>query len=131
MLRSLAAIVGGYIAYAFLMGFTVLVLQTVLPTAFGAADASPREAWAMAIEIAYSIVFAILAGYVTALIARRAGIAHAAILAAIVLLISVVSLVAAPEANPLWYNATLTLLSSAAVVVGGMLRARQTTAVVI
>jgi peptidoglycan/LPS O-acetylase OafA/YrhL len=131
MVRSLAAIVGGYIAYAFLMGFTVLVLQTVLPTAFGATDGSPREAWAMGIEIAYSVLFAILSGYVTALIARRAEIGHAAILAAIVLLISVVSLIAAPDSTPVWYNATLTVLSAAGVIVGGMLRTRQIKPVVI
>jgi hypothetical protein len=131
MVRSLAAIVGGYIAYLFLMGFTVLVLQTLLPNAFGPAAGSPREGWAMGIEIAYSVLFAIVGGYVTGLIARRAEIGHAAILAAIVLLISVVSLVAAPDSHPLWYSATLALLSAAAVVVGGMLRARQTTAVVI
>src|SRR5687767_1179797 len=125
MLRSLTAIVGGYIAYAFLMGFTVLVLQTVLPTAFGAADGSPREAWAMGLEIAYSVIFAMLAGYVTALTARRAEIGHAAILAAIIMLISVISLVAVPPGESQWYQAVLVILSAGAVVVGGMLRARQ------
>jgi hypothetical protein len=131
MRRSFAAIVGGYIAYAFLMGFTVLVLITLAATQFGPAAGTTRTTGAMAVEIVYSVLFAMFGGYVAALIARRAEVAHAAILAAVILLISVITVMGTREPAPLWYNATLTLLSAAGVIVGGMLRARQTTTVVI
>jgi hypothetical protein len=129
MMRSLAAIVGGFLAYAFMMGFTVLVLQTVFPVVFGPGALQPRPLWAMGIEISYSVVWAVLGGYVAALIARRDPVTHAGFLAAIVLMLGIVNLMSSAQTNqPVWYQITLIVLSALAVVIGGMLRARQATA---
>lgn len=129
MIRSAAAVIGGFLAYAFLMGFTVLVLQTVMPGTFGPAT-DPRAPWAMILEIVYSILFAVFGGYVAGLIARRAEEGHAAILAALILIIGVMSVAAPVRSAQPWYGAVLLMLSALFALFGGYIRARQTTRMV-
>jgi hypothetical protein len=123
MMRSAAAVIGGFLAYAFLMGFTVLVLQTVMPGAFGPATEA-RATWAMVVEILYSVVFAAFGGYVTGLIARRAEVGHAAILAALILLIGVWS-ISVPLLS-VQYGTLMLVLAAMFALFGGYIRARQT-----
>jgi len=126
MMRSLAAIVGGFLAYAFMMGFTVLVLQTMSPVAFGPGALQPPSLWAMGIEMIYSVAWAVIGGYVAALIARFDPVTHAGFLAAIVLMLGVVNLISSAQTNqPMWYQLMLIALSALAVVIGGTLRAKQ------
>lgn len=130
MMRSFAAIVGGFLAYALLMGVTMVALSFFLPAAF-AGDA-PRTGWAVGAELAYSVIFAAFGGYITALIARRDEVTHAGMLAAIILAMSVINLLMSPMGmNPPIYEATMILLSAVSAVLGGVLRFRQTRVVTI
>ena len=124
-MRSLAAIVGGFLAYALLMGITIMVLSIFMPAAF--TDESPRTGWAVGAELAYSVIFAAFGGYIAALIARRDEVTHAGMLATIILAMSVVNLLMSPAgANPPIYEATMIFLSAVSTVLGGVIRARQT-----
>lgn len=130
MMRSLAAIVGGFLAYALLMGVTIMVLGVFMPSAF--AEDGARAGWAVGAEMAYSVIYAAFGGYIAALIARRDEVTHAGMLAAIILAMSVVNLLMAPAGvNPPVYEATMIFLSALSTVLGGVLRARQTREVTI
>src|SRR4051812_12900828 len=106
MMRSLAAIVGGFIAYVLLMGITVLVLGLLMPATFGAT--APREGWTLGAELAYSVLFAAFGGYVAALIAPHDPVTHAGMLAAIILALSVINLLISPTGtHPMAFEAAM------------------------
>ena len=123
MLRSLAAIVGGFLAYALLMGITMLALGLLMPAAFS--SLAPREGWSMGAELAYSMIYAAFGGYVCALIARRDEVTHAGMLAVIILAMGVVNILASPGGSrPIGFEAAMLILATVATVLGGLLRAR-------
>jgi len=74
-------------------------------------------------KLVFGIVFAAVAGYVVALIARRFEMAHAAVLAVIVLLLGIISILLSTE--PLWYRIADAAAEVLAVLLGGYARAWQ------
>jgi hypothetical protein len=112
MIRSLLAIVAGYCV----MAVSVRVLFTL---GFGGLE----DSGSLLAKLLYGTVFAALAGYVVALIARRFEIAHAAVLAAIMLLLGVISILLSVE--PLWYRITDAAMEVLAILLGGYARVWQ------
>ena len=70
-------------------------------------------------NLAYSLLAALTGGYVAAWIAARQRLQHAIALAALVLVLSVVSAIAFGNRQPRFYQVALAVLMPAAVVGGG------------
>lgn len=112
MIRSLFAVVAGYCV----MAISVRVL-------FALGLGGLEDAGSLAAKLLFGTVFAIVAGYVTALIARRFEMAHAAVLAAILLFMGIISVLLSTE--PLWYRVTDAAVEVLAVLAGGYARVWQ------
>ena len=82
MLRSIGAIVAGYIATVILTMITIPLLGVIFPASLNPANTG----WVIA-NIAYGAVFAGIGGYVAALVAQKSEIKHATILAVIMLVL--------------------------------------------
>jgi hypothetical protein len=105
MLRSAAAIVVGFV----FMWATILVGTIVAGTH-------------LVPGLLIRVIGAVFGGWLTARTAGRAPLAHAAVLAAVVGLIAILSGTAA-SAVPIWYAVTAGVLGAAGVLAGGWLRA--------
>ena len=127
MLRSVLAVVAGYLVSTLLVLVGFAVLGRIAPAALSAAGlaATPRPGVVLGILL-MDVVVAIVAGYVTALVARRAVIGHAFVLGALMLVLGVVTSWVSPEREPTWYALWMPILVLPAAVVGGMIRSRQT-----
>jgi hypothetical protein len=127
MLRSVLAVLVGYLVSALLVLVGFSVLGRIAPSAISAAGlaATPRPGVVLGILL-MDVVIAVVAGYVTAVIARRAAIGHAFVLGALMLVLGIVTSWVSPEREPVWYAIWMPVLVLPAAVVGGMIRSRQT-----
>lgn len=129
MLRSAASVIVGYFMYALLMGAAVLLLQAVVPGAYGDTTGAPRTSWTVVVDMGLSVIFAIVAGYITASIARRAGVLHAALLAGVILLVGALNaagrLTSATDLEPFGYQVAMIAAAALGVITGGALYSRQ------
>jgi hypothetical protein len=112
MLRSLLAVVVGY----FVMAMSVRVL-------FALRLGGAEDTRALLVKLVYGTAFAAVAGYLTALIAQRSEMVHAAVLAGIMLLLGVISVLLSVE--PLWYRITDASAEVLAILLGGYARVWQ------
>ncbi|HEU4628731.1 MAG TPA: hypothetical protein VFS08_03270 [Gemmatimonadaceae bacterium] len=127
MLRSVLAIVVGYLASAVLVLIGFTVLGRLAPSAVSLAGlAAERRPGIVFGVLLMDAVIAVVGGYVTALIARRAPIGHAFALGALMLLLGIVTSWVSPEREPTWYAIWMPIVVLPAAVIGGMIRARQT-----
>lgn len=125
MLRSVGAIIAGYVTTVVLTIMIISGLGAVLPESLNSANTG----WVIA-NIIYGAIVAGIGGYVTAFIAQKAELKHALILAGIMLVFGIMSFVAAmptleETGQPVWYYPVLMLTSTPAVVLGGYFRAQQ------
>ena len=90
---------------------------------FGLGLGRAEDAGPLVAKLVYGTMFAAVAGYLTALIARRFEMAHATALAAIMAMMGLISVLLAVE--PLWYRITDATVEVLAILVGGYLRAWQ------
>lgn len=129
MLRSLAAVVAGYLTMAL-----VVILGTVAATAAfvpgglaalrAGAAAGVVPAGYLAANLVVSLLAAMLGGWVAARVATRAPLAHAASLAIAVAVFGLVTaLRPAAPGQPAWYPWTIVVLGTAGVLLGGWIRA--------
>ena len=129
MLRSLFAIIGGYIAMAVGIGIATAVVARFVPGIV--ADGQPTPNYILA-NLAYSAVFGIFGGYLAALIAGREPLKHGIILAVICYLFFLMAMSAPTPADmppwPFWYRVGLLIILGPSVTLGGFLRQRQTRA---
>ena len=120
--RSILAVIAGYAVMAIaVMALFAIWFRGQVPT-----EAPSSEF--MLFSIAYAFVFAVLGGYITALIARRSEMKHVLVLAAFGLLMGIVSMITAAGQEPLWYQITNMVVMMAAVILGGYLRMKKTQA---
>jgi len=117
MLRSIGAVVAGYLLIA-------AAIITLFAVFYPDPTAVPSQGF-MLFSMVYGFVFGILGGYVCGLIAQRAEVKHAAIIAGIGILVSVLSMVFAAAKEPMWYQLANMVVLTIAVLLGGWLRARQ------
>ena len=127
MLRSLFAIIGGYIAMAVGIGATTFLVGKNFSGI--TLNGQPTEQY-IAINLAYSAAFGVFGGYMAALIAGREPLKHAIILATVCYLFFLMSMAAPtpPDMPPLpfWYRVGLLVILGPSVTLGGFLRQRQT-----
>lgn len=127
MLRSILAVIGGYLVIFVLVSPTVIfVLPALNPDVFPTLESkrSPGVE-AMAVIAAISLLCTVLGGYVTALIARRSELKHALALGILLELGALYELFLNRMGRPFAFMLLISLLPIPAALLGGWLRARQ------
>ena len=118
VVRSILAVIAGYVVLSVLAIATTLALRAVLPEI----TAQPPPFNYALLILAYVTVFAVIAGYVTAVVARRAEVYHALALAVLLLLFGVLSVDSASGRGKLWFPVANGVLQFIAAIAGGCLR---------
>lgn len=122
IIRSILAVIAGYVLLTLLVVGTSLALGAVMPQT----DALHPSLNYLLFTLAYSAVFALVAGYVAAIIARGAELGTALALASLLLLLGVVAALAASSSgSEVWFPAANGALQFIAASAGGYFRARQ------
>lgn len=132
MLRSIIAVVAGFVAMALItMIGTMAIMTAVVPgglkamramgDAGGAGMPAPTPRY-LAMNIALSLVAAILGGWITARVASRAASGHLIALCVVIVLMSVVSAFGAGSSRqPAWYKVVIPLVGVAGVALSALL----------
>ena len=119
IVKSILAILAGYVA----MAIAVVALTAVVTRIMPQSEGSPGAAY-MGINLCYSFAAAVLGGFTAAWIAGRAPIQHGYVLAALVFLLSIFSAIQMGNKQPRGYQIALALLAPAGVMLGAYLKAR-------
>jgi hypothetical protein len=130
VVRSVLAVLAGLaVMVVGVMAADAIATAIFFPNALSGGEMPPTPPAFLAANLTYGALFAVFGGFVAALVARRAPLAHAAALAAVALVGTVVSTVlmnvyAPKEAacQPPWYPYVLAVLGPACVLLGGWLR---------
>jgi hypothetical protein len=129
MLRSIAA---GFVAYLVMVVLTVVATIVQSYAVFGKL---PDPATHVQLSFSYGIInracatiFAALAGWVCANLAKNRQIRHALFLAAVIFTISLLSLGLNLGKQPLWYQLSFVFLGAPAALLGARVKARASAA---
>jgi hypothetical protein len=118
-LRSAGALLAGFVSMALLVGLSVPV-ALALTGRFGPQPNPPY----LAANIGFSVLAAIVGGFVCGWIAGRAPLVHSLVLAAIVLVLGAVSALQPAPGQPAWYPWTMAVVGAVGVCAGGLIRMR-------
>ena len=126
MIKSILAVIAGFGSMV-----AVVIVCTVLATALLLGDVEPKPGQVvpmpyLIVNLTYGLLAALLGGYVCAWLApRRAGI-HVGVLTAVVVLMSLATILGEGPApgQPDWYPLVLGLIGVTGVPLGGVLRMR-------
>ncbi len=124
MLRSILAVIAGNIVWTILWLAMNAVLAGIHPQI---ADGKTRiESVSLLLFIlVYSVVISVVAGYITALIARRNEIAHTVALGILQLAMGIFFQSQAWNLLPIWYHLSFLILLIPGNVFGGLIRQKQ------
>jgi len=122
IVRSVIAVLAGYAAMAAVVVALTVIVKRISP-AWAGSEATPNAPYAYT-NLMYSFGAAMIGGYVAAVIGSHAPLAHACALAAVVLLLSIVSAVQIGDRQPRWYQLSLAIIGPLGAVIGGWLRAK-------
>jgi hypothetical protein len=115
-MRALLAVVAGYLIFA---GSAVLFFHLL-----NVDPHSPAAVGFEALTVVYGLAFALLAGFVTGNIGRRADRRCGTVLSIVIALGATVSMIARPGAGALWTQMAALLLFAPAALVGDWMRQR-------
>jgi hypothetical protein len=99
-MRSVMAVVAGYVVLAILIGVKFALLQQVAPGAF-------TSGAGLALIVLTDAMSAAAGGYVVALIARRRPVAHALALGAVMVPLGILNAVMNAGQEPLWFQVSV------------------------
>jgi hypothetical protein len=123
MLRSILAVIAGNVAWAVLWVGSNALLAALFPAQY---QAEKKDYPPMLLSlIVLSLVFSILAGYVTAQLAKRKEMAHVVWLGVLQLAMGIAAQAANFDALPLWYHISFLLLLIPGNLFGGLLQTRR------
>ena len=123
-LHSFFVILAGFAVIAVLLSAATLLVRRFAPEIMR--DDAPLDLFAMSINVGLGLVFSIVGGYVTALLSHHNNpLAHALVLALVVLVLSAVSAMQLRGKQPIFYLLSLTVFPPLAVLSGGLLRLYQ------
>lgn len=127
MLRSVFAIIGGYITFAVGMALTTALVTRIFP---GLLQNNQPTQDLIVLNLAYAAVLAALAGFVTGLAAGREPLKHGVVLATVFTLYLLL-FVGAPtppgeQVFPAWYKIGLLVVVPPFVALGGFIRQKTT-----
>jgi hypothetical protein len=115
ILRSVAAVVGGYVIFA-ISAFALFQVSGRDPHA-------PQPVWFMVASTVYGMLFAALGGFVAARISPTRALLHATIVAGVLALGAIVSLVTSTGAT--WSQWSALILMAPSAYAGGRLAVRR------
>lgn len=124
MLRSIVAIVVGFVVIGVLAFGTDAIVHTMMPGAFDAAMRT-NDVPILVGTIVYVTIYAIAGCYLAALLAPSHPMRHAMILGVLGLLFNIAGTYAAWATAPAWYHVTALVLVLPSAWIGGWLRERQ------
>lgn len=131
MLRSILSVLAGLVVMtiaAFAIEFALdAILMRVSPASFPNESALAHNNSVMLFTFAYTLACMVLGGYLTALIARRALVAHAIALAVVQEVLTVIAIVYKVAPAPPWAWALNLILVPIAIILGGYWRATKQT----
>jgi len=129
MLRSILAVIAGSLAWTVMWLGSNAALLKLFPGWYG--ESGRVESLPVLLFIIFrSVVFSVLAGYLTALIARRRELQHTFALGLWQLALGLIATAQFYDAAPLWYHLFFLVLLIPANVLGGQLRMVQKSKVV-
>lgn len=125
MMRSILAVLTALVVVPCLAGLGDRVVQIAKPHAFdsGVFGTDPGLLW---LTLVYVTLFAGVAGWLAALISRRADLRDVWILAGIQFVLTIVATVFNKQSPGLWYCAMCAIFPPAAIVAGGWTRVHRT-----
>lgn len=126
MLRSIGAVAVGYLTYIVLSGIGGLALVMGFPEVVSQTPQDPGTGFLVA-GLVLGILFAVVGGYITAVVAKTAEVPHALSLGGVIILIGLVTTVFMQSPQPLWAQLSGFILAVPSVYIGGVLRVRQNT----
>ncbi|NIM49022.1 MAG: hypothetical protein GTN62_04230 [Gemmatimonadales bacterium] len=115
MARSVFAVIAGYLV----MGIAIMVLMVLWPQASRVLSSTGF----MLLNITARFVAAVIAGYITGLVARQAELKHAAALVVFATVLALINFLLASSREPLWYQLANFMAMVLGVLWGGYLRA--------
>ncbi|MEN0063476.1 MAG: hypothetical protein AAGA48_15095 [Myxococcota bacterium] len=122
MLRSILAVVGGYVTLIIGVSAFFAIVTFVAPAVLEATG--EPSFWLLLAELGASLIVAFIAGYVTGWIAPRRPVLHGAVLAGLMVVLGLVSTIAETGLKPLWSSLAVALVPPILVVLGAQVRAR-------
>ncbi len=128
MLRSAAAVIGGFVVTAVLIMITDAVMQMLLPSLFPVPPAGQPYQVTMGgvvLNFTYAFLYAIVGGFVMAWIARRNIMKHLYWLLGLMVVFGVISAVMYAGVLPVWYEPLVVVLGVAGFYLGAWLYLRQ------
>lgn len=123
MLRSILAVLAGSAIWTVLWLGSNAVLAALLPSQIKADKIESVPA--LLLILVLSVIFSIIAGYITARIAKRKEITHTLVLGVLQLAMGIAAQLANYDAVPLWYHIIFLLLLIPGNVFGGWLIAKR------
>ena len=126
MVRSVIAVVVGYAVLAAATMAKFAAMQALFPWALPAPgeDVFSSTFWLVTILLS-DVALMIVAGYVTAAVARHAEVGHTVALGGVMVVLGLVSMFVNWLQGPLWYQVVLVSIAVPAAVTGGSLRSQQ------
>lgn len=124
MLRSILAVIAGSVVWMVTALGMDAILMSIWPQWFsagGRVESVPLLLFSMS----YSLLFGVLGGYVTAVVARRAEVKHALALGILQLLMGIAATIKFWDTAPAWYHIIFLSLLIPAILLGGWLRANR------
>jgi nitrate/nitrite transporter NarK len=122
ILRSILAVVAGYIVMKAIVIGATYALPMIKPEWF--LIGTPETSGYFAVNIGYNLFAALTGGYVAARLASRSPLNHAYALAALSVVMSIVTALASEQEQRRWYRVFQVIVVPAAIIVGGRLRGR-------
>jgi hypothetical protein len=124
MLRSIAAVVAGFLVTGLLVSLSDALIMVVAPQLFPPPPAAPPLA-SMLISITYGTLYAILGGYVMAVIARQQLMKHLYWLIGLLIVFGILSAFAYAVVLPWWYNVAVVVMGIVGYYIGVQLYAKR------
>jgi hypothetical protein len=125
MLKAAVAIIAGFLSIGVLAEGLDFLFQHLFPPQTGQVGEF-RSAWMLWVMLGCTFFSCAWGGSVTAAIARKRALGSGLILAALIVLATLVNMVAVPSRLPLWWKALCVTLEGPATVLGAWLRACRT-----
>ena len=128
IIRSVLSVLGAFFVVAVLVGLsTALAAQLMLGST--GSDAEPTTPY-LVVNLTYSVLFAIVGGYVAATVSDHSPLGHAAALSAFMMLLGLASWMInrgqPVPGQPDWYPWVISLLVPPTAILGGILVTRRT-----
>ncbi|MEE9554137.1 MAG: hypothetical protein V3W18_07530 [candidate division Zixibacteria bacterium] len=121
MFRSVIAIITGYLSMSLLVMTSFAIIMVIMPDALPEPSVMPATSFLILVLI-LGLFYAVIGGYLTALIAQRSHFKHVIFLAGIVLGLGILNMFAEYGTMPFWYLLIQVFTGIIGVLSGGKIR---------